>query len=266
MRRSPIPFAEGALTHQRHEVKLLLRPSELAVLKREPDWLAEDSAAPETCVVSIYFDRPDGALTARALARPDDCLKLRTKEYAPDHGADPDVPRVVIEAKREHGGTTAKRRIWMERAALGARCGAGPILAKHLEHRETRGGLPGVLAGGRVRPVLAVSYWRRIYQRASTWRVTEDRQIGFHAVSRELALGTAKVLPERLPAPFACEEHVVLEVKFTAPEDLPAWLAALCRNRGAHYSKFAEGMRNLSLAASGRWSGDHGEEALGRVH
>ncbi len=259
MRRTPIPFAEGALTHQRREVKLRLAPAELAFVKRQPEWCGLGLAAPETCVVSVYFDRPDGSLTARALARPDDCLKLRTKEYAPDQGVGPGA-RVVIEAKREHAGTTAKRRVWIERAALARAASEGGL-------GRAPTALAGVLASGRVRPVLAVSYRRRIYQSESTWRVTEDRQIAFHAIPREVALGADKVLPARLPPPFAREEHVVLEVKFARVEDLPCWLAALCRGREARYSKFAEGMRSLSSPASTRWRGGvHEEEALGRVH
>ena len=55
-----------------------------------------------TEIASVYFDRAGRPLTARALATPEDCLKVRLKEYTPDLGSAD--PRVVIEVSASARG------------------------------------------------------------------------------------------------------------------------------------------------------------------
>src|SRR5688572_11622866 len=112
-----VRYAEGNVTKLRREFKLVL-PAELArtLVDQLRDELDEGESAP-TLITSIYFDRPGFPLAARAISTPQDCLKVRTKEYFPDRHAE-GAERVVVEVKREKNGLTQKRRVWFPRAQL----------------------------------------------------------------------------------------------------------------------------------------------------
>jgi len=225
-----IQFAEGDVTKLRREFKLMLgRDAALALCARLSGAITISPPAP-TRITSVYFDKPGYPLTLRSLRTPMDCLKVRTKEYAPDLGAS-GVERVVLEVKRERHGVTQKRRVWVPRTELG---------------RELRGGvrLLPLITGGSLLPVLAVTYQRHVYQCAQSWRVTVDREIGFHRVTPALALGQKTLSAGRLGEPLARDERVVVEVKHLG-EELPDWLAALNPGREPAYSKFAEGMTRI---------------------
>ncbi|MBN8231561.1 VTC domain-containing protein [Corallococcus macrosporus] len=231
-----ISFAEGEVTKLRREFKRVLEASEAkAVCSRLSQELG-GVLPPPTRIVSVYFDKQGYPLTARALTTPEDCLKVRTKEYSPDVGA-AGRERVVLEVKRERNGLTQKRRVWVPRSELG---------------RAIRGGvsLLPLFTGGSLSPVLAVTYRRHVYQVSQEWRVTVDRDIGFHAVSPELALSPTALTVERLGLPVWEDSRVVLEVKHLGAE-LPEWLSALNPGGPAAYSKFAEGMARVHAFASG---------------
>src|SRR5690606_38643991 len=146
----------------RREVKLLLCNEEADLLTQRLLAAIQGPPPRGTGIVSVYLDRPDRSLSRRVLSHPRDCLKLRTKEYAPDLATDARA-RVVLEAKRERRGITSKRRVWLERSLLATAEGAA------------RRGLAGRLWRGALEPVLAVSYDRWIYQPGPRWRVTVDR-------------------------------------------------------------------------------------------
>ncbi len=228
-----VAFAEGKVTKLRREFKLLLEERQARALCT---WLLPslDEGAPQpTQVVSVYFDRPGLPLASRALLRPQHCLKVRTKEYFPDlDGAQ--GPRLVLEVKRECNGMTQKRRAWFPR-------------------RELARQLPN-LGRGELRPVLAVSYERHVYQRHEAWRVTVDRAVSFHRITPELALGTQGLTVERLGAPEACEPRTVVEVKHLG-QALPLWIAGLEASKTVGFSKFAQGMRRLWASELG-WVGN----------
>lgn len=237
-----IGFAEGAVTRLRREFKLVLAEGEAAELcARLGQELGEAQAPEATAITSIYFDRPGFPLAERARAMPDDCLKVRTKEYWPDLGRGA-RDRVVFEVKRERNGLTQKRRLWLDRGAL-------PNVLRGEAAQELLGG-PAEL-----HPALAVTYWREVHQQDAAWRITVDRDIRYHAVDAALALSPTRVGPELLPAAFAREERVVVEIKHLGAP-LPSWLEAL-RERRSSYSKFAEGMAR-SLGARGREHGVSG--------
>ena len=225
-----IQFAEGEVTKLRREFKLMLRTEEALVLCAHLSASLGGVLAPPTRITSVYFDKPGYPLALRAVHSPQDCLKVRTKEYSPDVGAG-GVERVVLEVKRERNGVTQKRRVWVPRAQL---------------RQVMRGGarLLPLIAGGSLRPVLAVTYRRHVYQCSQAWRVTVDRDIGFHTVTPELALGERTLDGERLGEPLAVDGRVVVEVKHLG-EELPEWLAALHPGRKPAYSKFAEGMARI---------------------
>lgn len=225
-----IQFAEGDVTKLRREFKLILGREHALVLCERLASQLDAPPPPPTRISSVYFDKPGYPLTLRSLHTPMDCLKVRTKEYSPDVGAC-GQERVVLEVKRERNGLTQKRRVWVPRAELGQVMRGGARL------------LP-LIAGGSLMPVLAVTYQRHVYQCSQSWRVTVDREIGFHRVTAQLALGETSLSAERLGAPLAMDGRVVVEVKHLGAE-LPEWLAALNPGRKPAYSKFAEGMAKV---------------------
>lgn len=232
-----LQFAEGEVTRLRREFKLVLGRDEAVALCTRLSESVGGYRPPPTGITSVYFDKPGYPLALRSLGTPEDCLKVRTKEYSPDVGAG-GVRRVVLEVKRERNGLTQKRRVWVPRARL---------------RHELRGGvrLLPLIAGGSVMPVLAVTYQRHVYQCSRAWRVTVDRDIGFHRVTPELALSEETLSAERLGEPLSRDERVVVEVKHLG-EALPEWLAALHPGREPAYSKFAEGMARVhDFAADG---------------
>ncbi|MGA9521173.1 MAG: VTC domain-containing protein [Myxococcaceae bacterium] len=230
-KHSSMPFAEGEVTRLRREFKWVATLAEANAVCR---FLQGDSTEQPalTQVTSVYFDQPDFPLTARAACTPDDCLKIRTKEYFPNRMGQLD--HVVFEAKRERHGLTNKQRLWVPRHKL-------------LEVVRAGQGLPpGLLDGGPLLPVLAVAYERRVYQSSAAWRVTVDQSVTWHAISVELAFGHVGLRRELLGPPIASEARVIVEVKHLGRE-LPEALAAL-RSRATPFSKFAEGMARLGQA------------------
>jgi hypothetical protein len=233
-----LSFSEGEVTRLRREFKLVLDVDVIPELcARLSSELGGCQPLP-TSIVSVYFDRPGYPLAWRALRTPEDCLKVRTKEYSPDLGAE-GVQRVVLEVKRERHGVTQKRRVWVPRAQLQS------VI------RGSAGLLP-LIAGGHLRPVLAVTYRRHVYQASRAWRVTVDRDIGYHSITPQLALSETTLTADRLEAPVSTDRRVVVEVKHLG-EELPTWLAALHpAGRRPAYSKFAEGMARVhAFAADG---------------
>lgn len=238
-----LEYAEGAVTlRPRRELKLVLTPAPARsfVLRL----CAELGMAPlSTLITSVYFDGPELPLLGRALHCPDECLKVRMKEYFPDLGTPAEAePRVVLEVKREHRGLTRKRRAWVAREQLRARS-------------PGRVGVLPLIASGKLEPVLGVTYVREVYQQAESWRVTVDREISFYRVTPEVALSRERLSPERLGPPEARDARVVVEVKHLS-QALPPWLARLSEHARRPYSKFTEGMtRLLSRRVDGAMEG-----------
>ncbi len=230
-----LSFAEGEVTKLRREFKLVLGEDATLALCGRLSQELNGHLPPPTRIVSVYFDRPGCPLAERALRTPEDCLKVRTKEYSPDLGAG-GVQRVVVEVKRERRGLTQKRRVWVPRSDLG---------------RVLRGGagLLPLIAGGSLVPVLAVTYKRHVYQATQSWRVTVDRDIAYHAITSELAMSQQALTAERLGPPQWMDHRVVVEVKHLGHE-LPEWLASLNPGGAPAYSKFAEGMARVHTFAT----------------
>src|SRR5688500_16653209 len=166
-----VAFAEGAVTRLRREFKLLL-PHEVAGKLCER--LLREAEPSSTRITSVYFDGPGLPLMSRARKSPDNCLKIRTKEYFPDVGSR--SARVVLEAKRERNGFTQKERVWIPRSELSVLERSGELWKR----------LP-LIDGGCLAPVVAVTYRRDVYQHTASWRVTVDRNVSFHPVDSTLA-------------------------------------------------------------------------------
>lgn len=237
-----LSISEGEVTRLRREFKLVLDVDVVPELCTRLSAELGGYLPRPTSIVSVYFDKPGYPLASRALRTPEDCLKVRTKEYSPDLGAD-GVQRVVLEVKRERHGLTQKRRVWVPRTQLQS------VI------RGSAGLLP-LIAGGSLRPVLAVTYQRHVYQSAQSWRVTVDRDIGYHPITPQLALSATTLTADRLEPAVFTDRRVVVEVKHLGAE-LPAWLAALHPGSGRPaYSKFAEGMARVhAFAADGVFGG-----------
>jgi hypothetical protein len=225
-----IPYCEGRVTKLRREFKLLLSTEAARQVCARLGTLQDGGLELPSRITSVYFDRADLALAARAQRTPQDCLKVRTKEYFPDLEADGE-PRVVLEVKRERNGLTQKRRVWVARAQMERVLAGGVRL------------LP-LIAGGSLSPQLAVTYRRRVFQQHEAWRVTVDDQIAYHPVTPALALCAQPLSLKRLEPPVWSESRVVVEVKHLG-EELPEWLRALEADSARRYSKFAEGMCRL---------------------
>ena len=226
-----LAFAEGSVTQLRREFKVLLEPAAANELAERLGALASPCT---TAITSVYFDRSGLPLLSRALATPDDCLKIRTKEYFPDRAGR--GASVVLEAKREQDGFTHKERVWISRASLAGLVRQGALWKQ----------LP-ILEAGTLFPVLGVTYLRDVFQCTAAWRVTVDRAVAFYAVNAAMAFGRRRLRADLLGSPVARERRTVIEVKHVG-EELPAWLAELRRSAATRFSKFAVGMAHVEGA------------------
>lgn len=224
-----VSFPEGQLTRLRREVKVLLRPEEVAALVVQ---LAAELGSPTVSRVSaVYFDGPGAPLAQRALETPRDCVKIRAKAYQPDRSAD--RGRVVLEVKHERDGVTTKDRRWLGRGVVRA-----ALASVHL-------------GAGPLAPLVATSYRRRVFQPCAGWRATLDDALRFHAAGWELFDEGAPDWPRALGAALAAEPHAVLELKLGSDEP-PGWLRELVLCRATPYSKFAEAVKRTAPAWSRR--------------
>ncbi|MFN7133358.1 MAG: VTC domain-containing protein, partial [Myxococcales bacterium] len=198
-----------------------------------------------TRVVSVYFDCADGRFAEAALRTPEQSLKLRTKEYVPDLGHQ-GPPRCVVDVKRQRGEVITKHSSWVSRSAVRAIfCGSAEealafgadALAAHASVRTATGGEP-------LRPVVAVSYLRTVYQGSSELRITVDRELAFHRGDTDLLLGPEPVTAKALGRPVARDGRVIVEVKHVG-ETAPGWIEPLLRDRRTPFSKFGAAMTIL---------------------
>jgi hypothetical protein len=224
-----LAFADGGITRIRRETKLLLEQEDAERIART---LRAVVTPYESRVVVVYFDSPDAKLARRAASTPADCVKVRAKAYDPDLGSR--AARVVLEVKRERGGITSKDRLWMRPAEVPA------------ELRRSLAPTFGPLA-----PSLASSYRRLVFQCSPAWRVTVDEELRFHLATWSLFEEGTRLTYVTLPPPFGAERRTIVELKH-APGALPEWLAAIGRERGAPYSKFAAASADAEGVGSSR--------------
>jgi hypothetical protein len=238
---------EGALTRLRRERKVVLSREQADEFEGAITARYNLATPVDVEVCSVYFDRRDGGLSRAALTVPRDCLKVRTKEYAPDWGS-PKAPRCVVELKRQRGELTRKRRFWLPRAALRPLFDGpiadllpfGPQGLSAFAALRTAGG------AGLLRPVVGVRYRRRILQLAADMRVTFDRDLSFHRAPSEVLLGELPLSGQRLGEPFARETGVVVELK-TLGAKVPSWAESLAFSGSEGFSKFGAALMHLRL-------------------
>lgn len=79
--------------------------------------------------------------------------------------------------------------------------------------------------------------------------LVEEQLVDLNGVGRLGTMDAVRPWEGALPASFAAERDVVVELKY-GPGPLPRWLDALGRARGVAYSKFG-----AACAHAARWSG-----------
>ncbi len=155
-----------------------------------------DAQYPQGRINTLYFDTPDLDQHTRSSTGDFRKDKVRIRWYdAPREDAD-SVP-VYVELKSRRGFATSKRRLGMDAPPanlLPANLGGGIIPQAVL--LDTLAGF-GHQAGGPLRPIIVVTYWRRRFTEAFTGvRVSLDTAIRSSMVAPELG-GGERDLPLR---------------------------------------------------------------------
>lgn len=238
---------EEALTRQRHERKLTLTAPEAERLCKQLEKAFGKTNLAETRITSVYFDCADGRFARRALADPENSVKLRTKEYEPDYDNPQGAARCVLDLKKQRGRLITKHRSWIPRGALRAIFSGDAEAVRRFGHAAlTAFARVRAAAGGeRLMPVIAVSYRRRVFQASSDLRVTVDRELAFHRGDPELFLGPDALTAERLGTPVGRDERIIVEVKHVG-ENVPAWISPLIEVEIQGLSKFGAAIPFLS--------------------
>lgn len=246
---------EGALSRQRREDKYVVSAHEADALEQHVARHLPQTrfgAVSETFVTSIYFDREDDALSRRALATPDDCVKVRVKGYlasdAREEGAAAD--RLVLELKRRRREQSRKFRLWVPR----------DLVAALVDGRPSPAGAPRALrlffalrGAGTLKPVAAITYRRRVYQAGGDLRVTFDRDVAWRPVSASSLAPGGSIAPGALGPVAGGLDAAVVEVKRLRAE-MPPWLERVLDGLVPvpGFSKFAEAVRGLGDDAARR--------------
>lgn len=254
-----------AMTADREESKFVLQRSRLAAWVRElrarlPQHEFEGEGRnvlpdPAHFVSTVYFDTSSNALLRAALARSEENVKVRAREYYDLHDSLAELatdtsqivrgqPWAFCELKRRSGGRTQKRRFRLEKCQVAAffrgehpafaepSGGADPELGELVDYRRALG-QPLV-------PSVLVNYRRLAFQDTSdTLRITVDVDVGFYTPLPMAWAGPGVLVREALGSPAAVEPFALVEVKRRGPER--DWLRAMlarAERAPAGYSKF----------------------------
>lgn len=178
-----------------------------------------------TLVRGVYLDLADRSLTARSLATPEDCLKVRYRHYEKPQMVRATVEHGVfvwIEVKVRLGEVVTKERVPFQGVYV-----PKLLLGEHPVPSDASA-LGALLARGPLSPVVGVQYRRVAFEDERLGlRVTIDREITFQQPS---APG--------IPGPdVGILEDCVVEAKSATA--LPPWLAsALAGTEAPGFSKF----------------------------
>lgn len=186
----------------------------------------------DTLVRGVYLDLEDRSLTARSLATPEDCQKVRYRHYEQPRMVRATVEHSVfvwIEVKERLGEVVTKERVPFHGVHVPS------LLAGRHPVPDDAKALGALLARGPLSPVVGVQYRRTAFEDETMGlRVTIDRQITFQQPS----------VPG-VPGPdVGILEDCVVEAKAAAA--LPPWLAsALAGMEAPGFSKFRAAMQAL---------------------
>ena len=248
---------------RRSETKYELSRAELSVIEgefsRRLPVFEFNPGHPFTHITTVYFDTAGLELYQGACRRYDDNLKVRVKEY---YYLDPDgrelvYPYCFIELKQRRDGMVSKQRLRVAKECL-----ADFISGEDLRDRLRPQPAPGTrdegvdqddfdraydvlrerLAMTPLRPVSAINYRRRVYQRdEKTLRVTFDDRITVYEPPLNLYCEKAALVASRLGKPVGRTAKLIAEIKCRnlSAGSFPRWLEViLCTLDARSLSKF----------------------------
>lgn len=215
----------------RREIKYEVSPREAAVLE---DRLGEhlprrDRFQPSigTIVKTVYLDHPDGSITRRCLAQPDESTKVRYRRYEdPSNRFPTSEVSVWIEIKSRVGDLVTKDRVLYPGFGLDA------LLDRRAPVPDCPR-LAELLAYDRLVPIAHLSFLRIAFEEPDdSLRVTIDRQ---------LVVWPARARPsDGVPLDVS-----IVELKPVG--DVPDWLASLVDRPPDPISKFELAVHALGL-------------------
>ncbi|MEC8894880.1 MAG: VTC domain-containing protein [Planctomycetota bacterium] len=248
---------------RRSETKYELSRAELSVIEgefsRRLPVFEFNPGHPFTHITTVYFDTPALELYERAARCYDDNLKIRVKEY---YYLDPDGRELVdpycfIELKQRSDGMVSKQRLRVAKEYL-----SDFIRGEDLRDRLRLQSAPGArdegevqddfdrayealrerLAVTPVRPVSAINYRRRVYQKdEKDLRVTFDDQVTVYEPPVNLYCEEAALVASRLGRPVGRTAKMIAEIKCRnlSAGSFPRWLEViLCTLDARSLSKF----------------------------
>lgn len=223
--------ARPALPSSRYECKYLLRPEQLAGVRRfvapfvAPDRYAQRHVDHTYPVVSSYLDSPDLRLHGMTAMGSKTRFKLRVRTYG---DAFPDT--AFLEIKKRYNGIVLKDRVALDAASAAELLAVRPRVALNGLGRRLDGRATDVvyrfLTLCRLldaRRVIVMRYMREAYEShgIEPVRITFDTALEYAVLGRPSALvAPRRWVRARLAGP-------VLEIKFT--ERSPGWVRQLVR-------------------------------------
>lgn len=224
------------ITRTRVELKFLVpAPRVEEVVARMPEGDTQAYG-----VKTVYFDRPDRALTRTALESPNRCMKVRTREYLDGS------PYLWVEVKTRSGAWTRKARFKVDKSSVPQLLDGGmndplilpcPCAACVREMREASLCLRE-LGGGKLVPVGVVSARRRTFGNGDLpVRFTLDQDIAYFRSAANPYEGNGAPSAPELGEPILTEVDAVLELKH--PGRVPPWCGRVVAGlKPSGYSKF----------------------------
>ncbi len=248
---------------RRSETKYELSRAELSVLETEISSRLPvyefNPGHPFTHITTVYFDTPGLELFEKASRSYDDNLKVRVKEYyyLDSSGRELVSPDCFIELKQRREGMVSKQRLRIakehlsdfiqgvdlrDRLRLQAAPSPGPAEGAPDDFDRAYEALRERLSTTPLRPVSAINYRRRVYQRnEKDLRVTFDDRITVFEPPLELYRGATALVASRLGQPVGRAAKLIAEIKCRnlSAGSFPQWLEViLCTLDARSLSKF----------------------------
>lgn len=248
---------------QRSETKYELSRAEAAALEGEISRRLPiyefNPGYPFTHITTVYFDTAGLQLYERACLEYNDNLKIRVKEYyyVGPGGKELVSPYCFIELKQRRDGVISKQRLRIAKQYLAAFIRGEDLRGKLREQPALAGegaetvrddfdraydALREKLSATPVRPVSAINYRRRVYQRdENDLRVTFDDRITVYSAPTDLYGNKVSLAASSLGSPVGRTENMIAEIKCRklSTGSFPNWLEViLCSLRARSLSKF----------------------------
>ncbi len=213
-------------------------------------------APPTTLVATLYFDTPDRYYLERARnGEGQSSIKVRAREYLPITN---DQERTVLghsefcylERKERLGTIREKYRIKIAKTQL------APIIGRNVDLPIECDLLRNEVRKRKLQPALISMYERRVWGQDDDLRVTLDERIRYYRPDSQPFQSASALSPAQLGHPAAIGPKRILEVKHSAQQPLPEWLATLVGQlpEATGFSKFLDGMAKLENGRRGSTS------------